>query len=264
MPTNDRLTARLAEVGQEFNHGFALSLSRINDVLEALGRPQDRLPPTFHVAGTNGKGSTCAYLRAIAEAAGLKAHVFTSPNLIRVNERIRLAGALVDDDQFLEAIERVAATNITVTYFELITAAAMLLFAEIPADILALETGLGGAFDSPTLSINAGRRSSRPVDMDHAHLLGDTIAKIAGERRGSSRRVVPSFSRARDRKRAPFSLRAPKRLAPRSSNAVLNGIVGPRTGACWCKRKTGCSIWRCPAYWDPHQVDNAASPCARC
>jgi dihydrofolate synthase/folylpolyglutamate synthase len=254
---HDRLTARLTEVGQEFNHGFSLSLSRITAVLDALGRPQDRLPPTFHVAGTNGKGSTCAYLRAIAEAAGMKAHVFTSPNLIRVNERIRLAGTLIDDDQFLDAIARVAATNITVTYFELITAVGMLLFAEIPADILALETGLGGSFDSTNVIDKPQATIITPVDMDHAHLLGDTIAKIAGEKAGIIKAGRPLvLARQRPEARAVIAARAEELGAP-----ILECGV---EWDCWAKdgrmlvqTENRLLDLAMPGLLGPHQVDNA-------
>ena len=127
-----------------------LSLGRITRVLETLGRPQDKLPPVIHVAGTNGKGSTCAYLRAMAEAAGLKVHVFTSPHLVRFNERIRLAGELVDDARLIGWLDRTfeALEGREITHFEATTAAALLAFSEVAADVLVLEVGLGGRFDA--------------------------------------------------------------------------------------------------------------------
>ena len=148
---NDPVSARLAEIGHEFDHTFSLELSRIEAALEALSRPQDRVPPVFHVAGTNGKGSVCAFLRAITEEAARRAHVFTSPHLIRPNERIRVAGKLVGDAQFISALDKIAATGALVTYFEAITAAAFLLFAETPADAVILETGLGGRVDATNI-----------------------------------------------------------------------------------------------------------------
>ncbi len=187
----DPVSARLAKVGVEFGHGHALALTRIEDALEALGRPQDRLPPVIHVAGTNGKGSVCAYLRAITEAAGLKAHVFTSPHLIRPNERVRVAGALVSDAQFIAALDRVAATGVEVTYFEAITAAAFVMYAETPADLLVLETGLGGRVDATNVLPKPAATIITPIDLDHAHLLGDTLAKIAGEKAGILKPGVP-------------------------------------------------------------------------
>src|SRR5205807_2956890 len=115
-----------------------------------LGAPQERLPPVVHVAGTNGKGSTVAYLRAFAEAAGCRAHVYTSPHLVRFNERIRVAGTLIDDDfltQLLAEVERVNAGR-PITFFEVTTAAAFLAFSRVPADIVLLEVGLGGRLDA--------------------------------------------------------------------------------------------------------------------
>ncbi|KAF0207291.1 MAG: bifunctional folylpolyglutamate synthase/dihydrofolate [Methylocystaceae bacterium] len=132
-----------------------LSLGRTERLLAALGRPELRLPPIIHVAGTNGKGSTIAFLRAMLEAAGKRVHVYTSPHLLRFNERIRLGaeggGTLVDDERLKTALERCEQANAgqPITFFEITTAAAFLLFAEAPADWLLLETGLGGAPSSP-------------------------------------------------------------------------------------------------------------------
>lgn len=184
MTKDDPVARRLAEVGQEFGHGFALELARIEAALDALGRPHDRLPPVIHVAGTNGKGSTCAFLRAIGEAAGLAVHVFTSPHLIRPNERIRLAGRLVADDAFISALDRVAATGVTLTYFEAVTAAAFVLFAETPADLLVLEVGLGGRFDATNVVAEPAVSVITPVDFDHMAFLGDTIDRIAHQKAG--------------------------------------------------------------------------------
>jgi dihydrofolate synthase/folylpolyglutamate synthase len=127
-----------------------LSVERLLRLLADLGDPHRHLPPVIHVAGTNGKGSCCAFLRAIAESAGLKAHVYTSPHLVRFNERIRLAGTLVSDDALAAALDRIEAVNAgnQITVFEAITAAAFLLFAEVPADLCVLEVGLGGRFDA--------------------------------------------------------------------------------------------------------------------
>src|ERR1700748_1288839 len=127
-----------------------LSLDRILALLDALGRPQDRLPPVIHVAGTNGKGSTAAFLRAIAEAAGLKVHVLTSPHLVRFVERVRLAGTLITDAALAEVLDRVEAANPgqPITFFEITTAATLVAFAEAPADLCVIEVGLGGRYDA--------------------------------------------------------------------------------------------------------------------
>src|SRR4051794_38101196 len=127
-----------------------LSLGRLRRALAALGHPERALPPVVHVAGTNGKGSCCAFLRAVAEAAGRRVHVYTSPHLVRFHERIRLAGKLVDEETLEAVLEEVEARNAgaEITVFEITTAAAFLLFGRVPADLLVLEIGLGGRYDA--------------------------------------------------------------------------------------------------------------------
>ena len=144
------LAAALKRFEGLYPETIELSLGRVEAALAALGRPQDRLPPVIHVAGTNGKGSTSAFMRAMAEAAGLKVHVFTSPHLVRFNERIRLAGEIVDDTRLIAWLDRTfeALTGLQITHFEATTAAALLAFSEVPADLLILEVGLGGRFDA--------------------------------------------------------------------------------------------------------------------
>jgi dihydrofolate synthase/folylpolyglutamate synthase len=173
-----------------------LSLDRILGLLEALGRPQDRLPPVIHVAGTNGKGSTSALLRAITEAAGLTVHVLTSPHLVRFAERIRLGGTLISDAAFGDILERVEAANAgaPITFFEIVTAAAFVAFAETPADLLILEVGLGGRFDATNV-IAAPRVSViTPVDYDHKEFLGDDLGQIAREKAGIIKAGRPAVS----------------------------------------------------------------------
>lgn len=163
-----------------------LSLDRMRRLCAALGDPQDRLPPVIHVAGTNGKGSTVAYLRAMAEAAGLKVHVFTSPHLVRFAERIRLAGALITDDHLADVLDRVEAANagLPITFFEITTAAAFVAFAEVPADLCIVEVGLGGILDATNVIQRPAVCVIAPIDIDHREFLGDTIAKIAVEKAG--------------------------------------------------------------------------------
>jgi dihydrofolate synthase/folylpolyglutamate synthase len=163
-----------------------LALDRIARLLEALGRPQDRLPPTIHVAGTNGKGSTCAFLRAIGEAAGLRVHVLTSPHLVRFVERIRLAGTLIAEEHLAEILARVEAANAgqPITFFEIVTAAAFVAFAETPADLLVLEVGLGGRFDATNVIAAPAACAITPVDYDHKEFLGSDLAQIAREKAG--------------------------------------------------------------------------------
>ncbi len=163
-----------------------LSLDRVLRLLAALGEPQRRLPPVIHVAGTNGKGSTIAFLRACLEAAGLSVHAFTKPHLIRFNERIRLAGALIDDAELAALLEECEHANrgAPITYFEITTAAAFLAFARHPADILLLETGLGGRFDATNVIERPAVAAVTPISLDHQHFLGETVAAIAGEKAG--------------------------------------------------------------------------------
>ncbi len=173
-----------------------LSLGRVEAALEALGRPQDRLPPVIHVAGTNGKGSTSAFMRAMAEAAGLKVHVFTSPHLVRFNERIRLAGEIVDDERLIAWLDRTyeALTGQEITHFEATTATAFLAFSEVPADLLILEVGLGGRYDATNVIDKPALCVITPVDFDHKAFLGSDIRKIAGEKAGIIRPGRPVLS----------------------------------------------------------------------
>ena len=174
------------------------------ELLRDLGNPQDRLPPVIHVAGTNGKGSVIAFLRAILEAAGHAVHVYTSPHLVHFNERIRLAGAEIEDAALvalLEECERVNADR-PVTFFEITTAAAFLAFARQPADILLLETGLGGRLDATNLVARPALTVITPVSMDHQDFLGDTIDRIAAEKAGILKRGVTCVCAAQLRKAA--------------------------------------------------------------
>lgn len=176
-PISERLRARHPQ-------RIDLSLERMCVLCRALGDPQDRLPPVVHVAGTNGKGSTVAFLRAMAEAAGLRVHAYTSPHLVRFNERIRLAGRLIDDATLNAVLDRIEAVGGEATVFESTTAAAFVAMSEAPADLAIVEVGLGGVLDAtnviarPLLSVIA------PVDMDHAEFLGTDLAGIAREKAG--------------------------------------------------------------------------------
>jgi dihydrofolate synthase / folylpolyglutamate synthase len=173
-----------------------LSLGRIQSALERMGRPQDRLPPVVHVAGTNGKGSTCAFMRAMAEAAGLTVHVFTSPHLVRFNERIRLAGQIADDDRLVDWLTRTHAMidGQPITPFEATTAAAFLAFSEVPADLLILEVGLGGRFDATNVITNPALCVITPVDYDHKAFLGSDLAQIAFEKAGIMQPGCPALT----------------------------------------------------------------------
>ncbi len=174
-----------------------LGLERMHRLLEALGHPERKLPPVIHVAGTNGKGSTIAYLRAILEAAGLRVHVYTSPYLVRINECFRLGsrggGVLVGDDELREALERCerADDGAPITIFEAETAAAFCLFAQHPADVVLLEVGLGGRLDATNVIDAPLAAVITPVSMDHTEFLGDSLAAIAGEKAAIIKRDTP-------------------------------------------------------------------------
>jgi len=163
-----------------------LSLGRMRRLCAALGDPQRRLPPTIHVAGTNGKGSTIAFLRAMAEAEGLRVHVFTSPHLVRFAERIRLAGTLITEAHLAQVLERVEAANggEPITFFEITTAAAFQAFSEVEADLCLLEVGLGGSLDATNVIERPALSVIAPVDHDHREFLGDSLTAIAGEKAG--------------------------------------------------------------------------------
>jgi len=187
----DAITARFAHLHPR---RIDLSLGRIERLLAELGHPETRLPPVIHVAGTNGKGSTVAFLRAILEAAGKRVHVYTSPHLVRFNERIRLAGELVDDARLAEALDRCETVNAgqPISVFEITTAAAFLLFSETPADYLLLEVGLGGRFDATNVVAAPAACVITPVSMDHPEFLGASVDKIAFEKAGILKRGAPA------------------------------------------------------------------------
>src|SRR5471032_972833 len=162
-----------------------LGLGRIERVLKRLGSPEKKLPPVVHVAGTNGKGSLVAYLRAMAEAAGLRAHVFTGPHLVRFNERIRVAGDLIDDGTLDELLTECEDANgeVPITFFEITTAAAFLAFSRVPADLTLVEVGLGGRYDATNV-VSPALTAITPIGYDHTGFLGDTLELIAGEKAG--------------------------------------------------------------------------------
>jgi dihydrofolate synthase/folylpolyglutamate synthase len=149
-----------------------LSLDRMHSILGRLGNPQERLPPVIHVAGTNGKGSTVAYLRAMLQAAGLRVHCYTSPHLVKFHERIRVAGELISESALTALLEECETANggVPITFFEITTAAALQAFAEHPADAVILEVGLGGRLDTTNVVDRPKPRSSRR-SIDHHNIL---------------------------------------------------------------------------------------------
>lgn len=170
-----------------------LTLDRVWRLLAALDNPQDRLPPVIHIAGTNGKGSTQAMIRAGLEGAGKSVHAYTSPHLARFHERIRLAGELISEAHLTEVLDECYAKNggENITYFEITTCAALLAFARTPADYTLLEVGLGGRLDATNVIEKPALSVITPVSIDHEQFLGNTLAKIAGEKAGIIKRGVP-------------------------------------------------------------------------
>ncbi|TZG26307.1 bifunctional folylpolyglutamate synthase/dihydrofolate synthase [Sphingomonas montanisoli] len=170
-----------------------LGLDRITTLLDRLGRPQDRLPSVFHVAGTNGKGSTCAYLRAAIEAAGMSAHVYTSPHLVRFNERIRIAGELIEDAELAPLLAEVLEVggDLGASFFEVTTAAALLAFSRAPADACIIEVGLGGRLDATNVIEAPAICGIAQLGLDHQAFLGDKIEDIAAEKAGIAKAGVP-------------------------------------------------------------------------
>jgi len=198
----DSIVARLTALHPK---RIDLSLDRLQHLLAALDHPEKKLPPIIHVAGTNGKGSTIAFLRAILEAAGKRVHTYTSPHLVRFNERFRLGapgeGKLVSDEELtavMEECERVNA-GAPITVFEITTAAGLLLFARHPADVLLLEVGLGGRLDATNVIENPLATIITRVSIDHTDFLGDSLEKIAAEKAGILKRGVPAVIAAQSR-----------------------------------------------------------------
>jgi dihydrofolate synthase/folylpolyglutamate synthase len=170
-----------------------LALDRILRLLADLGNPQLKLPPVIHVAGTNGKGSACAFSRAMLEAQGLRVHVHTSPHLVRFHERIRLAGKLISEEALVSLLEEVEEVNQgrEITFFEITAAAMFLAFARQPADAVVLEVGLGGTYDATNVVPNPAMTVIQPVGMDHKEFLGTDLAGIAGEKAGIIKKGSP-------------------------------------------------------------------------
>lgn len=198
MTQNLTAAHRIERLLEKHPKGFDLSLERISRLLEALGNPQDKLPPIIHIAGTNGKGSATAFARALLEAEGLAVHVHTSPHLVNWHERYRLgrkgeAGQLVDDATLSDAVARVTEANgeHMITVFELLTAVTFVLFAEHPADAVILEVGLGGRFDATNVITKPAVSLIMPVSLDHQSYLGDKVEIIAAEKAGIIKRGCP-------------------------------------------------------------------------
>ncbi len=235
-----------------------LSLDRLQRLLADLGHPELLMPPVIHVAGTNGKGSTCAFLRAMAEAAGWRVHVYTSPHLLRFNERIRLGGRLAEDEELGEALETVERVNAgaPITVFEVITAAAFLLFAAYKADLCVLEVGLGGRGDATNV-ITPSVAAITSISLDHRDLLGDTIAAIAAEKAGIIKPGIPVITGAQD----PAALRIVEAKAQELGAPLRARFrdwdIAPSATGLRFSDGSGSIDLPLPSLPGPHQFDNA-------
>ncbi len=255
----NKLDELLARMHHQNLATIDLGLERAVQFLELLGSPQKRLPPVIHVAGTNGKGSLLAYLNAIFEAAGYRVHRYVSPHLMRFNERIQLAGKPIDDAYLTALLERVAGfvDQQPVTFFESTTAAAFLAFAEMPADVLLLETGMGGRLDATNVVEKPVLTAVTPISRDHAQFLGDTVVQIAGEKAGILKPGVPCVVGRQTKdvlhviKAKAHSLHAPLRCFHEDWDVVEASYVS----------KT-LTLPLNPSLAGDHQVDNAATAVA--
>ncbi len=250
-----------------------LSLGRIERLLGKLGNPHLSLAPVVHVAGTNGKGSATAMMRAMLEAAGKRVHVYTSPHLVRFNERISVATPVGDglhrslpiaEDRLVALLERVEAVNAAdpMTFFEITTAAAFLAFAETPADAVLLEVGLGGRLDATNVIPQPRLTVIMPVSMDHADKLGDTVAKIAGEKAGILKRDVTGIIARQDEEALPVIQNAARRAGARLKIWGQDFETFEQSGRMVYQSESRLLDLPLPALIGTHQISNAGAAIA--
>jgi dihydrofolate synthase / folylpolyglutamate synthase len=245
-----------------------LSLDRMWRILDSLGHPERRLPPVIHVAGTNGKGSAVAFMRAMLEAAGMSVHAYTSPNLVRINERFRLGraggGVLVGDDELAATLAECERQNgdRPITVFEIETAAALLMFSRHPADALLLEVGLGGRLDATNVVERPLASVITPVSIDHVEFLGDTLEKIANEKAAILRRGVPAvIGRQTEGPLSVIAARAEEVGAPLHV-AGQDWVAGEERGRLVYQDTAGLLDLPAPRLFGRHQFDNAGTAIA--
>jgi dihydrofolate synthase / folylpolyglutamate synthase len=253
----------LARLSALHRNGIDLDLSRMQRLLAALGHPERKLPPVIHVAGTNGKGSTVAYLRAILEAANLRVHVYTSPYLVRLNESMRLGklggGMMVDDDELQSALahcERINAGE-PVTLFEIETAAALWLFAKHPADVVLLEVGLGGRLDATNVVDTPLASVITPIGIDHTEFLGDTLIKVASEKAGIIKRKVPVITCEQTPEATAVIEQQSRRMHAPLHAAGQQWHVNIERGRLVYQDERGLMDLAAPKLFGRHQFDNA-------
>jgi dihydrofolate synthase / folylpolyglutamate synthase len=262
---SDEILARLLTLHPKL---IDLSLDRVQRLLAALGDPQAKLPPVIHVAGTNGKGSTVAFLRACLEAVGKRVHVYTSPHLVRFAERIRLAGKLIDEAALTAILEECERANqgAPITFFEITTAAAFLAFSRAPADYVLLEVGLGGRFDATNVFAAPAVTAITPVSLDHQQFLGDTVAKIAFEKAGILKPGVPAVIAAQSEAAAAVITARAEEIGAPLYRAGVEWNVTARGDRCLAYRGRGRFVLPRPGLLGPHQYANAgtAIACLEC
>jgi dihydrofolate synthase/folylpolyglutamate synthase len=255
-PPSDAILERLLRLHPKI---IDLELDRVVRLLGRLGHPERRLGPVVHVAGTNGKGSVLATLRAILEAAGYRVHVYTSPHLVRFHERIRLAGALIEEDALAAVLEECEAVNggAPITFFEITTCAAFLAFARAPADVVLLETGLGGRLDATNVIERPRLAAITPVSIDHVQYLGDTLEAIAFEKAGILKPGVPAVIGPQPAAAAAvIACRAAELGAP-LCRAGIEWTVEPSTDGMRYRGRHADWSLPAPRLPGPYQVDNA-------
>lgn len=262
-PTSDLILERMMALHPKI---IDLTLDRMYRLLKALGNPQESLPPVIHLAGTNGKGSTQAMIRAGLEAAGKTVHAYTSPHLARFHERIRLAGELIEEDALTAVLDECYAANQgeNITYFEITTAAALLAFARTPADFTLLEVGLGGRLDATNVTDKIALSIITPVSIDHQQFLGDTLAEIAGEKAGIIKRGVPCIVGPQEE----AGLDVIEAVAARKGAPLLaygqHWHVGTEAGRLVYQDERGLLDLPMPNLPGAHQVMNAGAALAAC
>ncbi|WP_371227652.1 bifunctional folylpolyglutamate synthase/dihydrofolate synthase [Roseovarius sp. 2305UL8-3] len=241
-----------------------LTLDRVWRLLDALGNPQNDLPPVIHIAGTNGKGSTQAMIRAGFEAAGKRVHAYTSPHLARFHERIRLAGTLITEEHLTEVLDECYAANggEVITYFEITTCAALLAMARTPADVTLLEVGLGGRLDATNVIEAPALTIITPVSMDHEQFLGDTLAKIAGEKAGIIKRGVPVIVGPQQGEAEEVIEARARRLGAPVLAHGQHWHVTEERGRLVFQDETGLLDLPLPALPGAHQIENAGGALA--
>lgn len=248
--------------GPEFGHGKPFERAPLHAALHALGAPHWHLPPVIHVAGTNGKGSTIAFMRAIAEAAGLRVHAFTKPHLFTLNERFLLAGEIASEDALIAAAERIHALAPDLTQFDAQVASAFLLFKETPADVVLLETGMGGRDDSTNIIPEPALTVLTPIGLDHQDALGATLAEIAAHKAGIFKSFVPAIvARQTEEARSIIEAQAARANAPLFQQGV-HWDAFENNGRLVVQTEERALDLPLPALFGRHQIDNAGLACA--